>query len=163
MLGRDPLNPFPSLPGEAKAAPKSHLDRVAITLHSLFSHVDLTLSDYATALLLVGIRHRVRKEERASDGRYPARRDPQGGDVETGEAGADPRAAGEGDVYSLPANQMVGTDPSASSSSRGSPDVDIEMLRDAVHYFKHACAVFGWPMHVWMTIKEPSRCEREMK
>ena len=37
------------------ASPDSYLDRVAITLHSLFSHVDLTLSDYASALLLVGI------------------------------------------------------------------------------------------------------------
>ena len=36
-------------------APESYLERVAITLHSLFSHVDLTLSDYASALLLVGI------------------------------------------------------------------------------------------------------------
>ena len=35
--------------------------------------------------------------------------------------------------------------------------VDVRTLKDAVHYFKHACAVFGWPMHLWMNLTQPSR------
>ena len=131
------------------------MDQVAITLHSLFSHVDLTLSDYATALLLVGIQHRLRKEELLSGNQIcPGGR--EGGDIEAG-APRKPIVVEDDEKSCFTSQKATETGPCASPSPSSPAGVDIEVLRDAVHYFKHACAVFGWPMHVWMTMKEPTR------
>ena len=131
------------------------MDQVAITLHSLFSHVDLTLSDYATALLLVGIQHRLTKEELLSVNRHrPGGR--EWGDIEAG-APRNSTAVEEDEKSCFTSQKAMEAGPSASPPLSSPAGVDIEVLRDAVHYFKHACAVFGWPMHVWMTMKEPTR------
>ena len=131
------------------------MDRVAITLHSLFSHVDLTLSDYATALLLVGIQHRLRKEELLAVNRHHPE-ESEGGDIETG-APRKSIAVEDNENSCFTSQKSTEAGPSTSPPPSSSAGVDVEVLRDAVHYFKHACAVFGWPMHVWMTMKEPTR------
>ena len=57
-----------------------------------------------------------------------------------------------------PGEALLAPPGSAGGGSSASGGVDLLVLRDAVHYFKHACAVFGWPMHLWMNLTKPTRC-----
>ena len=133
----------------ASAAPSSHLAQVAATLHGIFSHVDLTLSDYATSLLLVGIKHHLRKEQQQQQ------QEAEVVSISGSPAGSLSLRIEEGPVAG--GSGGAGADAAASVAAAEGPAVEVEVLRDAVHYFKHACAVFGWPMHMWIHKGKPTR------
>ncbi|GAX83082.1 hypothetical protein CEUSTIGMA_g10508.t1 [Chlamydomonas eustigma] len=192
-------------PAGALEPPASYTSRLASMLHGMFSHVDLTVSDWASCLLLVGILHRLHIKKASDpplecDFTFTAQTQQQ--QVKTqlgvlqgccgcasaevfGEAHASSPDTNEGasqvhwynglevaasDAVSagiaatnegarVPFDMERSAQNSGSAGRCGVGDgVDLQVLKDADHYFKHACAVYGWPMHMWMHLAKPRCC-----
>lgn len=99
----------------------------------------------------MGIKHRIKKNRDLEQQQGTGGRE----DLQDGVADAGGRDEGRStDVFDI----EVGS-PAASHGSRArSEPIGVELLRDASHYYKHACAVYGWPMHAWMNKSKASCC-----
>ncbi|KAG1670664.1 hypothetical protein FOA52_010939 [Chlamydomonas sp. UWO 241] len=195
---------------------------MARIFHALFSHLDFTMSDIATALMLVGVLHGEGKPHLASSGRFSGVRVAASTQAHvqgsTSSAAAtmaphsqaavrdDPALTGEGYAVppgaplalhvqaarsidtaaaaagpgALPADGSSGRDGGGDSVRAGSisheqlelratsgvpyarplppAPVGEDVLADCVHYFRHAFAVYGWPMYMFTNLSRPHRC-----
>jgi hypothetical protein len=96
---------------------------------SLFGHIDYVRSDFIVSFYLAMVMQRIKRagaKEEAEDLRRP-----------------------ELDVKQ-PENKepATSTDIEAGLDSEGDQLVDVETLKDAVHFFRHAFAVYGWDLYV---------------
>jgi hypothetical protein len=204
--GAQALAGLRAVSGGALEPPLSHTSRLAAMLHGMFSHVDLTVSNWASCLLLVEILHRLRSKETcygqprtsevANTDQTEQQQDLQcqralerccgcasadncDGDVDPfsrstldgvagasehllrevkgAEATADTAPGMEGVMEEARTHCDVQDDAqSPGLRLRKAHDiVSLQVLKDADHYFKHACAVYGWPMHMWMHLAKP--------
>jgi sn1-specific diacylglycerol lipase len=109
--------------------------QIAILFHGLLSHVDLTVSDYASSLVLVGLLQRMRRRK--------ARNENETEDLES----LTLEAAGSG--ANLQAANNI--EPQKTESPKH------EEILECQHYYDFATAAYGWPMYLFRHRTNPYR------
>ena len=119
---------------------------------------DLTPSDYATGLMLLGIQQHM-QDHAATEAAAAAEEGHAagvggGGKVRDASSIVPGTATAATRAKTRQADKYRTTRPPLALSPDG-PSLDT--LKDAEFYFKHACAVYGWPMHLWMHKRKPAQ------
>ncbi|MEW5311942.1 MAG: hypothetical protein WDW38_003615 [Sanguina aurantia] len=146
------------------------LDQLAQAFSHFFGHIDITLSDIATLLLLVGIHQRMQRQQQqqqqqATNPDNTQSQDPSADPSPQVEPSQGASAAALALLQSCPPSAAASLAKAQLQKERSSlgqapqqsdpqPEALPLPLDDAQYYFKHACAIYGWPMFVYAHRKE---------